>query len=58
MTTTEKDVTATPLKVREHASCESLVKTVIVNRNQGKPVFLDLGAEKSHRGRVSEAVRN
>ena len=55
LTTMEKEVAATPLKVREHASCESLVKAVIVKRNQGKVVFLDLGAEGSRRSSRSAA---
>jgi hypothetical protein len=41
LTTLEKHAGATPLKVREHADCESLVKAVITKRNQGKAVFLD-----------------
>jgi hypothetical protein len=55
LTTMEKDVTATPLKVREHSSCESLVKAVIARRNQKKVVFLDLAAEGGRRSSRSAA---
>jgi hypothetical protein len=49
ITTLKKDAAATPLKVREQASCESLAKAVIAKRNHGKAVFLELGPEESPR---------
>jgi hypothetical protein len=43
-TTTVKSGAANTLTVRDHPNCMSLVKAVIAVRNQGKVVFLDLGA--------------
>jgi hypothetical protein len=47
--TMEKDTTATPLRVREHASYESLARAVVAERTRGKAVFLDLGTADATR---------